>query len=103
MTDTVIAPSPKTGAPVTYRRSLQDALELTHGVDAVAAQDVGGGAPERKSRITSEHVAQTALQTRALWKAAAQKIVNGVVGEGDGVVVAALHASSSKNSAACSF
>ena len=39
MTDTIVAPSPRTGAPVAYRRSLQDALEMTHGVDAVAAEE----------------------------------------------------------------
>jgi deoxyribose-phosphate aldolase len=39
MTDTIVTSSTRTGAPVAYRRSLQDALELAHGIDAVAAEE----------------------------------------------------------------
>jgi deoxyribose-phosphate aldolase len=39
MSDAVVTSSPRTGAPVAYRRSLQDALEMAHGVDAVAAEE----------------------------------------------------------------
>src|SRR5438128_12437036 len=47
MTDTIIAPSPRSGAPVAYRRSLQDALEMVHGVDAVAAEERAGSLAKR--------------------------------------------------------
>src|SRR5687767_15626723 len=39
MTETLIAHSSGAYAPALYRRSLADALEMAHGVDAVAAED----------------------------------------------------------------
>src|SRR6185436_2753391 len=54
MTDTVISSSPRTGAPVAYRRSLQDALEMTHGVDAVAAEERAASLAKRSLKKSSK-------------------------------------------------
>jgi len=43
-----------TVAPVTYRRSLQDALELTHGVDAVAAEERAASLAKRSLKKASK-------------------------------------------------
>jgi deoxyribose-phosphate aldolase len=39
MSDTLVAHAPSAFAPALFRRSLADALELDHGVDAVAAEE----------------------------------------------------------------
>ncbi|HEY3057012.1 MAG TPA: deoxyribose-phosphate aldolase [Thermoanaerobaculia bacterium] len=54
MTDTIIAPSPRSGAPVAYRRSLQDALEMVHGVDAVAVEERAASLAKRSLKKNSK-------------------------------------------------
>jgi deoxyribose-phosphate aldolase len=54
MTDTIVTSSSRTGAPVTYRRSLQDALEMAHGVDAVAAEERAGSLAKRSLKKASK-------------------------------------------------
>src|SRR3954470_4047408 len=39
MSESIVTSSSRSGLPATFRRSLQDALEMTHGVDAVAAEE----------------------------------------------------------------
>src|ERR687883_2122256 len=43
-----------TVAPVVYRRSLQDALEMTHGVDAVAAEERAASLAKRSLKKSSK-------------------------------------------------
>ncbi len=54
MTDTIIASSPRTGVPVAYRRSLQDALEMAHGVDAVAAEERAASLAKRSLKKSAK-------------------------------------------------
>jgi deoxyribose-phosphate aldolase len=54
MTDTIVTSSTRTGAPVAYRRSLQDALELSHGVDAVAAEERAASLAKRSLKKNSK-------------------------------------------------
>jgi deoxyribose-phosphate aldolase len=54
MTDTIVTSSPRSGAPVAYRRSLQDALELSHGVDAVAAEERAASLAKRSLKKSSK-------------------------------------------------
>ena len=54
MSETIITSSPRSGAPVAYRRSLQDALEMTHGVDAVAAEERASSLAKRSLKKKSK-------------------------------------------------
>src|SRR5436190_16723486 len=49
-----LLPSPKTLPPVMYRRSLADALEMTHGVDAVAAEERAASLAKRSLKKDSK-------------------------------------------------
>src|SRR6476659_1547321 len=54
MTDTIVSSSPRSGAPVAYRRSLADALEMAHGVDAVAAEGRAASLAKRSLKNSSK-------------------------------------------------
>src|SRR3954464_11493796 len=54
MTDTIITSSSRSGAPVAYRRSLQDALEMAHGVDAVAVEERAASLAKRSLKKASK-------------------------------------------------
>jgi deoxyribose-phosphate aldolase len=54
MSETIVTSTSRTGAPVTYRRSLQDALEMAHGIDAVAAEERAGSLAKRSLKKASK-------------------------------------------------
>src|SRR6476659_7246063 len=54
MTDTIVSSSPRSGAPVAYRRSLADALEMAHGVDAVAVEERAASLAKRSLKKESK-------------------------------------------------
>ncbi len=54
MSETIVTSSTRTGAPVAYRRSLQDALEMAHGVDAVAAEERAASLAKRSLKKGSK-------------------------------------------------
>ncbi len=54
MTETVLAPAGRSLTPVSFRRSLNDALEMAHGVDAVAAEERASSLAKRSLKKDSK-------------------------------------------------
>ena len=54
MTETALTPSSIGISPVAFRRSLNDALEMAHGVDAVAAEERAGSLAKRSLKKDSK-------------------------------------------------
>src|SRR5687768_15166597 len=54
MTETALAPAGRSLTPVSFRRSLNDALEMAHGVDAVAAEERAASLAKRSLKKDSK-------------------------------------------------
>jgi deoxyribose-phosphate aldolase len=54
MTETALAPAGRSLTPVSFRRSLNDALEMAHGVDAVAAEERASSLAKRSLKKDSK-------------------------------------------------
>ena len=54
MTETALAPAGRSLTPVSFRRSLNDALDMAHGVDAVAAEERASSLAKRSLKKDSK-------------------------------------------------